>query len=811
MSFLKKWAVRQYLVCTAIALALVVAVFPDVIFEGASLRMTDHMAATYYGGKELRPFYPTPEHVQWWGPYNDTGGAVFQSEPMVEFMRRVIETGDSPYWNPYAAGGALGPESLVDMKFSVPTIVTALTGGSSLSYNVSALIYFVLGVYFLILTMTRVFGLSKTAAIGAAVFFLLNGYAVANLGSNVAQSYPFIPICLYAVLMHSRSPGALRFIGLCLTFALVLSCTFAPTTIVSIIGVYVVVLAYLAHRVASREISFKAAAYTVGLQALAGVVAFSILAVIYLPVIENLESTAMLKNYVARVYFPAVFPAGILALFSPSLFYESYNLREPATVIKQVYVNTVYHFGLVAAVLAACAIYRQKGKFRLVAWVCSAAVLFFLGNIYGLPILRPIVAALPIIGSIGNQYWWMSVVVPLIVLVGLGLDNIRAGQSRLLPALAVLGVAIAGAIYLWHVYGLGEPNLEFKKKALLGTGLLLVGLIVGLWVARFAKAGWALKTLAVVFVAAMFAELLVSSKMIRYERNDFFENPTDAIAFLMKNAGNYRTANFGTTGLYPDLGSAFGIQEVSSTNEGNLPYFRDYFYAAFDMDPSQQFGYSARIKRGPFPSLFSLQDAPEKMKIDWSAIDLLGIKYFVMPSSYLNYKKAFLDHGLRLVFDYPGTIIFENPTVMPRAFVVPRAGSGQSEDLTLDKDYRALAAPVEIARYRNAEVVLSGRAAEPGIAVLTDNWHPNWSAKVNGQPAPVLRVNGIFRGVAVPSGDFRVELEYRPKTLSFALYLSTASLALLLLIFAFRKRLDRFLRGRGVPISGKSEIDGVRS
>jgi len=173
MSSLKKWAARQYLVCAAIALALVVAVFPDVIFEGASLRMTDHMAAEYYGGKELRPFYPVPEHVKWWGAYNDTGGAAFQSEPMIEFMRRVMKTGDSPYWNPYAAGGAMGPESLVDMKFSVPTIVTALTGGSSLSYNVSALIYFVLGVYFLILTMTRVFELSKTAAIGAAVFFLI--------------------------------------------------------------------------------------------------------------------------------------------------------------------------------------------------------------------------------------------------------------------------------------------------------------------------------------------------------------------------------------------------------------------------------------------------------------------------------------------------------------------------------------------------------------------------------------------------------------------------------------------------------------
>lgn len=811
MSSLKKWAARQYLVCAAIALALVVAVFPDVIFEGASLRMTDHMAAEYYGGKELRPFYPVPEHVKWWGAYNDTGGAVFQSEPMVEFMHRVIKTGDSPYWNPYAAGGALGPESLVDMKFSVPTIVTALTGGSSLSYNVSALIYFVLGIYFLILTMIRVFELSKTAAIGAAVFFILNGYVVANLGSNVAQSYPFIPICLYAVLMHAKTPGAMRFIGVCLSFALALSCTFAPTTIVSILGVYIVALAYLANRVAAREIAVRGALSILGMQAVAGVFAFCMLAFIYLPVIESLETTALLKNYVARTYYPASFPAGVLALFSPSLFFDSYNLREPASLGPKLYWNTVYHFGLVAFAVAACAVSRQKGRFRVLAVICSAAVLFFLANIYGARIIRPVVESIPIIGSIGNQYWWMSVVVPMIVLVGLGLDNIRSGNSRVLPALAVFGVAIGGAIYLSRVYGLREPNLAFKEAVFLWTGILLVAIVLGLVCARFVKARWVLKALAVVFVAAMFVELLASSKMIRYERNDFFKDPTDVIKFVKNSAGNYRTANFGTSALYPDLGSAFGIQEVSSTNEGNLPYFRDYFYATFAMDPSQQFGYNTAMKRGPFPSLYSIQDAPDKTKIDWAALDLLGVKYIITPSSFLNYRKAFLEHGLRLAFETPGSFVYENPTVMARAFFVPRVEPAQEEALTLRDDYRSSATPLEIVRYRNAEVVLAGNAAEPGLVVFTDNWHPNWSATVNGKPAQVLRVNGLFRGIQVPAGDFRVELKYRPKTLTLALSLSLASLALLVLIFACRRRIDRFVRDLGLPIADKSQTDWGRS
>lgn len=805
----KNSVTRELLVCVLLALALVAAVFPDVVFKGASLRMTDQLVAAYYGGKELRPVYPIPEHSEWWGAYNDTGGAIFQSEPMVEFMRRTIATNDSPYWNPYAAGGAMGPESLVDLKFSVPTIVSALTGGTSLGYNISTLTFFALGSFFLLLTMVRVFEVSRISAVGATVFFLLNGYAIANSGSNIAQSYPFIPICLYAVLMHAKAPSALRFIALCLSFALVLTCTFMPTTIVSIIGIYVVALAYLSSRIAAREVSYRTALSIVAVQAFAGVMAFALLAFIYFPVLENLESTGLLKNYVARVYFPAVFPAGILALFSPSLFFESYNARETQTSLQGVYLNTVYHLGLVAFAMAGCALSRSKTRFRIAAAVCGLSVLFFLGNIYGIPILRPIVESLPIVGSIGNQYWWMSVVLPLTIMIGLGLDNVRLGRARVMPALLLLAVAIAAAIYLNDVYGLHEPREEFKKSALLWTGVLLAAIAVALVCARFVKNRLVLGVLAALFVATMFGELIASSKMVRYERSDYFEEPGEIIGILRKNAGLYRTANFSTTGLYPDLGSAFGIQEISSTNEGNLPYFRDYFYATFDMDPSQQFGYNRRVGRGPFPSLFSVQDAPEKTKIDWQAVDLLGIKYIITPSAYVNYRRVFTEHGLKVLHAGPVSTIYENPSVMPRAFVVPADSVDQKDEPRLLKDFRTVAVPVEIKEYRNAEVVLAGKSAGSGVVVLTDNWHGNWRATVNGVEAPVLRVDGLFRGVKVPAGDFRIEMTYRPKTLSLALYSSAIGCLLLLLLFIFRRRVDRFFSMRSAPVATHDGMRGV--
>jgi len=51
---------------------------------------------------------------------------------------------------------------------------------------------------------------------------------------------------------------------------------------------------------------------------------------------------------------------------------------------------------------------------------------------------------------------------------------------------------------------------------------------------------------------------------------------------------------------------------------------------------------------------------------------------------------------------------------------------------------------------------------EPALVVVADAYFPGWAATVDGRPAPVLRADGAFVGVAVPAGDHHVELAYRP-------------------------------------------------
>ena len=128
-------------------------------------------------------------------------------------------------------------------------------------------------------------------------------------------------------------------------------------------------------------------------------------------------------------------------------------------------------------------------------------------------------------------------------------------------------------------------------------------------------------------------------------------------------------------------------------------------------------------------------------------------------------------------------LIFENPHVLPRAFTVALSSGTDASNVMLPSGFRNGLTRAEIASYRNAEVSIHGRAASPSMLVLTDNWHRNWRAEVNGVATRIAKVDGTFRGVPVPAGDFRVTMTYRPQTLPAAIAISGIATAGVLILF----------------------------
>jgi hypothetical protein len=133
--------------------------------------------------------------------------------------------------------------------------------------------------------------------------------------------------------------------------------------------------------------------------------------------------------------------------------------------------------------------------------------------------------------------------------------------------------------------------------------------------------------------------------------------------------------------------------------------------------------------------------------------------------------------------------LYENPHVLPRAFVTYRASpappaaelllilSRASFDPlaeswvegdaglapTAATPLRGVAAT--IVRDEPQVVEIDATLAAPGLVVLADTFYPGWVATVDGAPAAILATNHLFRGVPAPAGVHRIRFAYRPRSL----------------------------------------------
>ena len=156
-------------------------------------------------------------------------------------------------------------------------------------------------------------------------------------------------------------------------------------------------------------------------------------------------------------------------------------------------------------------------------------------------------------------------------------------------------------------------------------------------------------------------------------------------------------------------------------------------------------------------------------------ISLFNIKYLVTPW------RVESDSLVRM--ESPaGVFLYRNPSVMPRAFVVPgyrhvvNPDAAKAVLLSDDFDPRREAilytnpqhvadrgpinSDVTIIRYGCNEVVLGVKADREGLLVLSDTWYPGWRAFVDGDETDVLQANVCQRAVEVPAGSHEVRFVF---------------------------------------------------
>jgi hypothetical protein len=190
--------------------------------------------------------------------------------------------------------------------------------------------------------------------------------------------------------------------------------------------------------------------------------------------------------------------------------------------------------------------------------------------------------------------------------------------------------------------------------------------------------------------------------------------------------------------------------------------------------------------------------------------------------------------SFRLTRQMDNVDVFINGAAFPRARWVPRWESAASHDEALDRladpafdgattcvitagggDLEQLLATVPVRESIGSgdptvpetmiemdmpeRIVIHTVADRPGLLVLADTFAPGWKATVDGQAAPILRANGLFRAIAVLEGPHVIEMRYQPWTWYAGAAVSAGTLLCLLVLALIQPALRKRRRARAMP------------
>lgn len=245
----------------------------------------------------------------------------------------------------------------------------------------------------------------------------------------------------------------------------------------------------------------------------------------------------------------------------------------------------------------------------------------------------------------------------------------------------------------------------------------------------------------------------------------------------------------GNISTYYDIQSITG---VSATPEKRYFAFMKEFILNQNLDvqmvTTQSTGYDPRSKK---------------------FLDLLNVRYVLID----NYGKI-EDFDLKPIYQSERLTIYENQTVMPRAFTVCNAvfESEESEAfeqmrssnfnpaktvvLPVDKGYilsdqmtNLEQDQVEISTYNSNKVIIDCQMQQNGFLVLSDLYYPGWKAYVNGEEVELLQADYIFRAVYLEQGESQVQFIYKPNAVFYGFYISLSALLLVILVFSIHHKI----------------------
>lgn len=398
-----------------------------------------------------------------------------------------------------------------------------------------------------------------------------------------------------------------------------------------------------------------------------------------------------------------------------------------------------------------------------------------------------------------------------IVLAALGLQRIDRPRGEDVPALSkriiTIGAILTGLLALTAVAPGGVTGAwaslfwsdmpDGKRQIMVaGTSWLAGGALIGAFVCGSATAlAWARlhgKLASSVVVAGL--ALLTIADTWRIDRQFLeYENPAhhqdyklaspNTTRFLQQQPGRFRLLPI------PDYGF-LSRPEYHLPDANIVTAFNNYTMRRYDRLLREFDGvlsvYSAKFYQG---QQVPYSDDQLLGAID-PLLDLVNARYVVTPLqaklSSTIYPEALAADQLRL---------YENVDALPFVYLVPDAVVMTDEEQIIEALRSRKVDPRQQAILETATIGplpgpqaareadelylqeydedvglirLASNSRGPRLLILSQNYHPHWSARVDGETVAIERANFVWQAIYLPAGQHAIEMSYRSQPLAMA-------------------------------------------
>lgn len=720
--------------------------------------------------------------------------------PVRDFVRRQLQAGETPLWNPSIL---MGTPLLADMVSAVfyPLNAFSYLGDLKRGFGWSALCRLILagtGMYY----FCRLLAVSEIGALLAGLSFMLCSFQVVWLSFPHTNVSVLLPWALIAVeksfVFHDRR--SILFMAIIVALLLLGG---HPETVLHVAlatGAFLLYRLWQERRTGAPRFSWWP---SVGRLVSGALLGLGIAALVVLPFVELSWQSGIWEMRESHSRNSFVNPLStLLTAVAPDAFG---NPARGVTPKDANYNECAAYAGLLPLFLALLAAHR---------WRDDARVQFFLGAgvfclmvTYGLWPIFDLATALPLLRITINTRLLLCWQFCVAMLAGISIDFLARSSREGADLIPQRFFLLAGGLILLPAYLWLNPHLEIVDQEASAVFGVVYPIVAGGLALAFL---WLLRARIVrpqIWAIAACAFTLCDLFIIGYgynpmvKRNRVFHCVPRSIHVLQRQPGLFRiTALEGLT-LLPNTAMVYGLHDVRGY-EAPVP---------------------ARLAKFFTEGLQGFYNGAQYHLTDLTAtnlrlLSLANVRY-LLSVRYL----PIADFHLLRVYDSE-LKIYENTAAFPRAFIVydlQKAADAQHAltqimdekiDLrtvgiiedgdSLVQELRAQHAQeegadtapcieqVEIVDYQPQRVSLQVELCRAGVVILTDTYYDGWKVTVDGKAQRLYRADYLFRGVHSEKGRHTMEFVYDPLSYKAGVVVSGLSIGILLLLTlwpAFRR------------------------